>query len=336
MYGNRRGRASLAAAVALLLLSGANRPAAAKSLGLVNCDINVDVVIRELFDGDGDAAVNTPGGEIATCAAVDVNGDGRVTVADLVAVAAGIHFERTATRTPTLDRSPTPTFTSLAVTPIDTPGAPTRTRPPTPTPTEIGRPTPTPGGGAEVSFFGLDVDGDGIPESATSADPNGVPIFETAGLVSDFTIIVEGIPGKSGKDPGDVTLAYDPDDPSLRPDLQIEADRPLGTGNEEVCDGLGSVPAITPPSFAVTPMISAALNDFACNFDVAVDEGDACTVDPDTEDAAFVNPDSAIQFCYTVMPSGFFLPGSTRLLVRLRDIAGGAGHTAALIVKTGP
>lgn len=45
-------------------------------------------LVRELFDGDGDDAAAAGGGAVASAALVDVNGDGVVTAADLVSVAA--------------------------------------------------------------------------------------------------------------------------------------------------------------------------------------------------------------------------------------------------------
>jgi hypothetical protein len=44
------------------------------------------LLIAEIYDGDGDDAGNTGGGRIATTAAVDVNGDGHITAADITAL----------------------------------------------------------------------------------------------------------------------------------------------------------------------------------------------------------------------------------------------------------
>jgi dockerin type I repeat protein len=45
-------------------------------------------LIDELFDGDGDRAVDAGGGSVHSTAAADVNGDGRITAADLTALLA--------------------------------------------------------------------------------------------------------------------------------------------------------------------------------------------------------------------------------------------------------
>jgi len=49
---------------------------------------DVEWLIAELFDGDGDLAGAVGGGDIASGSAADVNGDGRITTADLAAVRA--------------------------------------------------------------------------------------------------------------------------------------------------------------------------------------------------------------------------------------------------------
>jgi hypothetical protein len=51
---------------------------------------DADVLIVELYDGDGDAVAAAGGGSIASGSAADVNGDGRITGADLVALARAI------------------------------------------------------------------------------------------------------------------------------------------------------------------------------------------------------------------------------------------------------
>jgi hypothetical protein len=49
---------------------------------------DIDWLIAELFDGDGDSAASVAGGDVAFGPAVDVNGDGRITAADLAALRA--------------------------------------------------------------------------------------------------------------------------------------------------------------------------------------------------------------------------------------------------------
>jgi len=107
----------------------------------------------------------------------------------------------------------------------------------------------------------------------------------------------------------------------------------LGDGDAAVCEGLGSVPAVDPPDFAESPMVSAALSDFACNFFVAFDPASACTFDPETLEGRFADDRSTIQFCYEVLPTGAFPLGDTVLTTRLRDIAGGVGKSATIVVR---
>jgi hypothetical protein len=44
------------------------------------------LLIAELFDGDGDRAADVGGGPVHSTAGADVNGDGRITAADLAAL----------------------------------------------------------------------------------------------------------------------------------------------------------------------------------------------------------------------------------------------------------
>lgn len=319
----------------------------AATIGDADCDgaitdADISAAILEIYDGDGDLASDVVKGSFLACAGVDANSDNLVTVADITAIMrlGPIHVTPTATRTPTRTRtitptpppmSPTATFTRLPSTPLPTPGGPTHTPHPTRTPTLTGQPTATPGGGPVVTFFGLDADGDGVADAPVSSNGD-VLTYETDGSVSDFNLIVEGMPGKSNQDVGSLTFNYSPDDPSLRPDLQIETSRPLGEGDAEVCEGSGSVPPINPPDFGPSPTVSAALSDFACNFSVAPDPESACTFDPQTSDGSFADDRSTIQFCYEVLPTGAFPAGDTSLTVQLRDVAGGVGNPATIVV----
>jgi len=95
---------------------------------------------------------------------------------------------------------------------------------------------------------------------------------------------------------------------------------------------LGSVPAVNPPDFGESQTVSAALSDLACNFIVAPDSEGACTFDPETLEGAFADDSSTIQFCYEVLPTGSFPVGDTILTARLRDVAGGVGNPATIVV----
>ena len=49
-------------------------------------DADMDLLVAEIFDGDGDAAAAVGGGRIASGAAADVNGDSRISAADVTAL----------------------------------------------------------------------------------------------------------------------------------------------------------------------------------------------------------------------------------------------------------
>lgn len=343
-----RGLAVAVLVPVVVLSLVACRASIAAAIGDADCDgtttdADIGAAILELYDGDGNLTSDVVRGSFLACAGVDANSDGLVTVADVTAIIrlGPIHATPAATRTPTRTRtttptpppmSPTATYTRLPSTYLPTPGGPTRTPRPTRTPTLTGQPTATPGGGPVVTFFGLDADGDGVADVPVSSNGD-VLTYQTGGGVSGFNVIVEGMPGTSEQDVGDSTFNYDPGDPSLRPDLQIETSRPLGGGDTEVCEGLGSVPAIDPPDFLESPTVSAALSDFACNFFVAPDPEGACTFDPETLEGSFVDDRSTIQFCYEVLPTGSFPLGDTILTARLRDVAGGLGTPATIVVR---
>ena len=346
--GSKVRRLAVTVLVPIVILAVLNERASIGAvIGDADCDgtatdADIGAVTLELYDGDGNLASDVVRGSFLACAGVDANSDGLVTIADITAIMGlgPIHVTPTFTRTPTRTRtitptpppmSPTATFTRLPSTYLPTPGGPTRTPRPTRTPTLTGQPTATPGGGPVVTFFGLDADGDGIADVPVSSNGD-VLTYQTDGSFSDFNLIVEGMPGKSNQDVGSSTFNYDPDDPSLRPDLQIETSRPLGDGDAQVCEGLGSVPAVNPPDFGESQTVSAALSDLACNFIVAPDSEGACTFDPETLEGAFADDSSTIQFCYEVLPTGSFPVGDTILTARLRDVAGGVGNPATIVV----
>jgi hypothetical protein len=192
-------------------------------------------------------------------------------------------------------------------------------------------PTPTPPPGPQIVFFGI-ASADGRVASSLGEISPGVPVyFRVAG--TGFKVVVEGAAGLSGQDLGFLISNSDPNDPTLRPDLQIESSQPLGNGSLAVCDA-GGVPAINPPDFSVTQPISNALNDLACHFDVAMSRGGACTQNSFGA-TAFVSPESRGQFCLQVSSDLQFPIGDTVLTARLRDRGGNVGPTKQLIVRFG-
>jgi hypothetical protein len=148
-------------------------------------------------------------------------------------------------------------------------------------------------------------------------------------------IVVEGKPGLGNGEVGRSIFRYDEKDPTQRPDLEIEVNRPLGDGSAAVCDArrptIGGVPAIDPASFAETPKVTAALNDFSCRFETFIESAGACTVKK-TGDFTFVKPDTNVQFCMVVAKAWAFSDGQTVVSVRLRDVDGHPGPVSHFIV----
>jgi hypothetical protein len=262
----------------------------------------------------------------------------------------------TRTATPTALPSNTPRATSTITFPPTITRTPTRTtvftatRTVTRTPTFTPTPTPTPaaGTGPLVTFFGLSTASD-MTMTPVGTSAGGVPIYQ-GGIGSGFNLVVEGRPGSSGKPVGQQTFNYAPNDPTVRPDLQIEVNRQLGDGSLTVCDNttpIGGIPMIDPPSFAVTQAISDALNDLGCRFvdgkgnPGARSSADACTVFPDgtfgfvcqAASATCPKGPSTVQFCGQIARAFNFQPGDTLVTVQLRDSAGNTGPPAQIIIS---
>src|SRR5690606_565958 len=137
---------------------------------------------------------------------------------------------------------------------------------------------------------------DGSSVKPAGKTPQGVTIFHHP-VGSGFMLVVEGKPGINQVENGRSIFRYSADDPTQRPDLEIEVTRPLGDGSLEVCDSrrpkIGGVPAIDPPSFADTPKISAALNDLSCRFETFIESNASCTVNQ-YGDFEFLSKDSKV------------------------------------------
>jgi len=154
-------------------------------------------------------------------------------------------------------------------------------------------------------------------------------------LPRNFVIVVEATRAPNGADAG--TSVFDA---SGRPDLQIQANRPLGNGSRAVCDQrapeLGGVPGIDPPNYDPSSQeISDALNDFACRFRAHARNADGpCTLDPlGNED--FVDRRTTVQFCFEppVGSETAFPRGDTVLTVRVRDVHGELGDPVQIVVR---
>jgi hypothetical protein len=179
--------------------------------------------------------------------------------------------------------------------------------------------------GPEITYFGI-TRADGKPIEPISTT-DGIPTYRNY-VGSGFQIVVEGKPGASGADVGRRIFAHSATDPTLRPDLEIQVDRPLGDGSEVVCDKLrpviGGVPAINPPSFNETQQVADTLNDLGCRFETFLESESSCTLGPN-EDWSFRDSETKMQFCMTVARAWNFPIGDTLVSARLRDSAGNAG-----------
>ena len=188
--------------------------------------------------------------------------------------------------------------------------------------------------GPEITFFGA-AHADGTVVDPTEVDSKGIPTYNSiAG--SGFIIVVEGKPGKSGGEVGRQIFKYVPDDPTARPDLEIESNRDLGNGSREVCDrrkpNIGGIPGIKPTSFAETQKISDALNDLSCRFETFIESDSSCTMDKNG-DYKFAKPDTTTQFCMIVARAWGFPEGETLLTVRLRDEEGNPGPSKQMRIR---
>lgn len=187
--------------------------------------------------------------------------------------------------------------------------------------------------GPAITFAGV-ARADGKLTEPTSTE-NGIPVY-TNYVGSGFILLVEGKPGISNLEVGRKTFGYDPNDPTKRPDLEVQANRPLGNGSKDVCDNrrpkIGGIPAIDPPSWADTRANAATLNDMSCRFETFIESLSACTLDR-TGDFAFARPDTKTQFCMVVARAWSFPVGDTLVSVRLRDAKGDPGPVSKFILR---
>lgn len=185
--------------------------------------------------------------------------------------------------------------------------------------------------GPAITFLGLAAsDGSAIPALGVFGD--GTPVYyRSAGF--GFKLVLEAAPGAFQTPVGTVEFNSAPSDPAQRPDVQVEADRPLGNGSAAICDD-GGVPAVVPPGFDGTQAISNALNDIGCRFQVATRRGAAYTVN-NFRQASFVADATRVQFCLPVTASLTFAQGDTAVSVQVRDQAGKLSTPQRLLVRIG-
>lgn len=136
---------------------------------------------------------------------------------------------------------------------------------------------------------------------------------------------------------GTSAFNYDPNDPTVLPNLLIEVSRDLGDGSTAVCDdspgAFGGVPAVDPPDFSATPFIAAAINDFACRFKndlgnpgARTKSFNSCIVFPDGS-FNFYDPTTRVQFCGMIDSTFDFGVGDTVVTVRVSDV-GSPSHVS--------
>ena len=183
--------------------------------------------------------------------------------------------------------------------------------------------------GPIITFVGI-VSADGTTMLPVTDVP--VPMFQTiSGL--GFRLVVEAAPGTSGLPVGQDLLNSKPNDPTARPDLQVEVSRDLGDGNPNVC-GEGGVPGIEPPTYGAPQPIANALNDLACRFDVASNPAAACTL-TQLGVHGFVDSRTRVQFCLAVSSVEAFPDDLTIVTARALDSAGNPGPLAQMILRVG-
>src|SRR5262249_8787061 len=135
---------------------------------------------------------------------------------------------------------------------------------------------------------------------------------------------------------------WNPNDPTVLPDLQIEVTQPLGDNpTAAVCDGqggsAGGVPAVNPPDFSPLQPIADAIKDLACRFtDETGSPGgrtmNSCVQFPDGS-YTFVDPTSTVQFCGSINKLFHFPVGDTLVTARVRDVVGHVSDEAHIVIR---
>ncbi len=215
----------------------------------------------------------------------------------------------------------------------------------TPPPTSGGTPAATatvaPQNGPVITYMGI-TRSDYTVIAPTALDEEGRPILDRldgAGLV----LVIEARGGADGLPVG--ANAFNAQGGS--PDLQVLVSRPLGDGSAAVCDktrpDIGGVPGTDPPAFSDSPAVIDAINDLGCRVSDGAGEpigipfsADACTVpNPTSEECAFVDPQSTIQFCLPIAAAWSFQNGETIVSARVRDTAGVVSAAREIDVRIG-
>jgi hypothetical protein len=248
---------------------------------------------------------------IGACPSYDVNGDGTVSVAELVMAVKDAEEG--------CPGAPTP--------PASIPAGAT----PTPTATWTLAPGPV------ISFFGVTL-ADNSLQTPTATDPSGIPIYARPFGIS-FQLVVEARGRFRSEDVGHLGSTFAA---GGTPDLQIQSTRNLGNGSAAVCDvtppNFGGVPGIDPPQLGDPNAIADQLNDFGCRFVNGEGGrsgracGEACVRFADGEYHC-VDPDADVEFCAPMDNAMRFPSGDTLLTVRARDASNQLGPPAQIIIR---
>ncbi len=197
--------------------------------------------------------------------------------------------------------------------------------------------------GPDITFFGV-ARSNGVAQTPDTYDQHGRPVYMTG--ASGISVVIEARPGPSRFPVAGSAYDYNPNDPTVLPDLQVLLSRPLGNGSPEVCDktlpNQGGVPATPSLDYNDGQTVANAINDFGCR----VDDGtgspqgrmadNACTQDPQSEDFFFVNSTTTLQFCTPIARNWAFPPGSTVVEARVQDTQGNLGAAREMVVQVGP
>jgi hypothetical protein len=218
-----------------------------------------------------------------------------------------------------------------------TPNPPTLTQtavPPTPTATSAVRTPTAPPVGPEITYFGIARADDRVLTPALYDDA-GRPVFIPV-HGQHIKIVLEA---RRGMRPLERT-AYDPSGGARGVDFLVS--RALGNGSPAVCDDAGGVPGIDPPVFSDDPVVVDAINDLGCR----VDDGtgapaghgaeSACTRPQPSDQYAFIDPTSDLQFCLPIDAAWSFATGDTIVAARVRDVTGVVGSAREIVVRVEP
>jgi hypothetical protein len=133
--------------------------------------------------------------------------------------------------------------------------------------------------------------------------------------------------------------AYDPGGGLRGVDFLVS--HALGNGSPAVCDD-GGVPGIDPPVFSSDPVVVDAINDLGCrvNDGTGAPAGhgaeSACTRPQPSDQYAFIDPTSDLQFCLPIDAAWSFATGDTIVAARVRDVTGVVSSAREIVVRVEP